>query len=638
MTPTASTQRLTTAQAIVRFLAAQYSERDRVEQRLIPGVWGIFGHGNVAGLGQALEEYGDRLELPTYRPQNEQGMVHVAAAYARHRNRLSTFACTASVGPGSTNMLTGAALATVNRLPVLLLPSDHFANRRPDPVLQGLEHPSEHDLSVNDCFRPVSRFYSRISRPEQLLSALPEAMRVLTDPAETGAVVLSLPEDVQAEAHDWPESFFERRVWRVRRPPAEREVVQEAADLLRRAQRPVIVCGGGAIYSGAEAVLARLAERFGVPVVESQAGKGALPWNHPMNAGPVGSAGGLAANRLARDADLVLAVGTRLGDFVTASRTAFQHPEVRFVGLNVVPMDAAKLGALSVVADAREGLTALAEALDGWAGTPDDYRTEVGRLKAEWDRAVDEARRDTGTVPPAQGAVIGAVNDAVGGHATVICAAGSMPGDLLRLWRAEDSKAYHVEYGYSCMGYEIPAGVGVRLADPARRVVVMVGDGSYLMMNSEIVTAVAERQNLTVVLVDNRAYMSIRGLQMESGSPSFNNELRHRDPATGRTDGEVVELDFVRHAQGMGAHSVRVMGTDELKAALAAAEARAGVHVIVVPVNLRERVPGFESWWDVPIAEASSQLEVNATRQAYEEKRALQVPYFAATVGKKEPR
>ncbi|WP_425144773.1 3D-(3,5/4)-trihydroxycyclohexane-1,2-dione acylhydrolase (decyclizing) [Deinococcus sp.] len=622
----AETARLTVAQALIHFLAVQHSEQDGQRQRLIPGVWGIFGHGNVAGLGQALEEYGDGLKLPTYRPQNEQGMVHVAAAFARHRNRLQTFACTASVGPGSTNMLTGAALATINRLPVLLLPSDHFASRLPDPVLQGLEHPSEHDLSVNDCFRPVSRFYTRISRPEQLLSALPEAMRVLTDPAETGAVVLSLPEDVQAEAYDWPAAFLQPRVWRVRRPAPETELIEQAAALIRAAKRPLIVCGGGVIYSGAHEALAGLAAAFGIPVVESQAGKGALPWNHPMNAGPVGSAGGLAANRLAKGADLVIAVGTRLGDFVTASRTAFQHEGVQIVGLNVVAMDAAKLGALSLVADARAGLEALQAALQGHR-VDEGYAGEVAALKGRWDAAVDDARRDTGSTPPSQGSVIGRVNDSVGGRATVICAAGSLPGDLLRLWRPLDSKSYHVEYGYSCMGYEIPAGLGVALAEPGRRVVVMIGDGSYLMMNSELVTAVAENLDLTVVLVDNRAYMSIRGLQLECGSPSFNNELRHRNPLTGRTDGETVQLDFVQHAQALGAQATRADTLDALDDALVRA-AHGGVHVIVVPVNLRERVPGFESWWDVPIAAVSGQAGVNAARRHYEQQVAGQVRYF----------
>ncbi|GHF37765.1 3D-(3,5/4)-trihydroxycyclohexane-1,2-dione acylhydrolase (decyclizing) [Deinococcus metalli] len=623
------TRRLTVAQAVVHFLAAQYSERDGVRQRLIPGVWGIFGHGNVAGLGQALEEYGDALDLPTYRPQNEQGMVHVAAAFARHRGRLQTYACTASVGPGSTNMLTGAALATVNRLPVLLLPSDFFANRLPDPVLQQVEHPTEHDVSVNDCFRPVSRFYTRISRPEQLLSALPEAMRVLTDPAETGAVVVSLPEDVQTEAYDWPDAFFNERVWRVRRPPPEAELIGHAAALIRAAKRPLIVGGGGVIYSGAEGALAALAGATGLPFCESQAGKGAVPWNHPQNAGPIGAIGGLAANRLARDADLIVAVGTRLGDFVTASKTAFA-PDVRVIGVNVVPMDAAKLGALSVVADARDALVALAAALADHTVAP-EYAAEIAALREEWTAAVDAQRADTGSTPPSQGSVIGTVNDVVGGHATVICAAGSMPGDLVRLWRAEDPRAYHVEYGFSCMGYEIPAGLGVALAEPERRVVVMVGDGSYLMLNSELVTAVAENVNLTVVLVDNRAFMSIRGLQMECGSPSFNNELRHRDPHTGRTDGPTVALDFVKHAQGMGAHALQAATLAELRSAVDAAHAQGGVHVVVVPVNLRERVPGFESWWDVPIAAVSAQPGVTAARRAYEQHLAQQVPYSAAT-------
>lgn len=625
-----ATQRLTVAQALIKALAVQYSERDGQRQRLIPAVWGIFGHGNVAGLGQALEEYGGDLDLPTFHPQNEQSMVHTASAFARHRNRLATYACTASIGPGSTNMLTGAALATVNRLPVLLLPSDYFASRIPDPVLQQLEHPSQHDLSVNDCFRPVSKFYTRISRPEQLLSALPEALRVLTDPAETGAVVISLPEDVQTEAYDWPASFFEPRTWRVRRPPPETELIEQAADLLRAAKRPLIVAGGGVIYSEAEHTLAELAQHFGIPVVESQAGKGALVWDHPQNAGPVGAIGGSAANLLARDADVVLAVGTRLGDFVTASKTAFEHPDVKFIGLNVVAMDAAKLGALSVVADAREGLTALGEALEGWNGLSDGQRAANQTLIAEWHSLVDEQRADTGSSPPSQGAVIGVVNEATGANTTVICAAGSLPGDLLRLWRPEGSKAYHVEYGFSCMGYEIPAGLGVALAEPGRRVVVMVGDGSYLMMNSEIVTAVMENLNLTIVLVDNRAYMSIRGLQMECGSAPFNNELRRRDPATRRTDGEVVPLDFVKQAQGLGAQSVLAGSLAELAAALNHA-GQGGVHVIVVPVNLRERVPGFESWWDVPIAEVSEQPGVQAARQNYEEKVNRQIASFAPT-------
>ena len=631
-----NTVRFTVAQAIVKFLAVQHSERDGYTHRLIRGVWGIFGHGNVAGLGQALEELGESLDLPTYHPQNEQGMVHVAAAYAKHLNRLSTFACTSSIGPGATNMITGAALATINRLPVLLLPSDYFANRVPDPVLQQLEHPSEHDVSVNDCFRPVSRFFTRISRPEQLLHALPEAVRVLTDPSETGAVTISLPEDVQTEAFDWPVAFFEPRVWHVRRPPAEPEAVARAITVLKTAKRPLIVCGGGVIYSEAENALREFAEKFGIPVVESQAGKGALAWNHAMNAGAIGSAGGLAANRLAKDADVVLAVGTRLGDFVTASRSAFQHGGVKFIGLNIVPMDAAKLNAVSVVADALRGLRALHGQLEraGFSTSP-EYRNEVHNLKHEWDNLVNQyttapnsGSSDSSPDGLAQGAVIGMVNRVMGGNATMICAAGSMPGDLLRLWRPEDSKAYHLEYGYSCMGYEIPAGIGVKLAEPSRRVVVMIGDGTYLMMNSEIVTAVAENLDITIVLVDNRAYGSIRGLQMACGSPPFNNELRHRNPATNRTDGPVVNLDFVSHASGLGAKAVRADTMQHLQAALQTAATTNGVHVIVVPVNLRERVPGFETWWDVPIAETSGQNEIHTARAEYEQNASKQVLYF----------
>jgi len=612
-------QRLTVAQALVRFLAAQHTERDGKEQRLIRGVWAIFGHGNVSGLGQALEEYGDQVGLPTYHPQNEQAMVHAAIAYAKHTRRLSTFACTASVGPGSTNMLTAAATATVNRLPVLLLPSDYFANRLPDPVLQQLEHPTEHDVSVNDAFRPLSRFFTRITRPSQLLSALPEAMRVLTDPAETGAVTICLPEDVQTEAYDWPASFFAPRVWRIRRPAPEPEVVAQAAALIRQAQRPLIVTGGGTLYAEAQEALAAFAQRFGIPVAESQGGKGALPWNHPMCVGPVGANGGTAANRLAREADLVIAIGTRLGDFVTASKTAFQHPEVRFIGVNVLPFDAAKLSGLALVADARRALEALEAALDGFAGTQAAYRSEVAQLKQEWDALVQHYR----TPKPeksqmAQAEVIGLVNEVFGPQATVICAAGSLPGDLLKLWRCEDSKAYHLEYGFSCMGYEIPAGLGVALAEPGREVVVFVGDGSYLMMNSEIVTAVAEGLEFTVILVDNRAFGSIRGLQLSVGSPSFNNELRRRDARTGRTDGAVLELDFAAHARAMGARVWNPQSYQALEAALREARKARGVRVIVVPVSLEDRVPSFEGWWDVPVAEVSSQPEVQKARLAYE--------------------
>jgi 3D-(3,5/4)-trihydroxycyclohexane-1,2-dione acylhydrolase (decyclizing) len=616
-----ATSRLTVGQALVRFLAAQYSERDGVKRRLIPSAWAILGHGNVAGLGQALQELGPAVGLPTYRPQNEQAMVHAAAAFAKHSNRLATQACTASVGPGSLNMLTAAAGATINRVPVLLLPGDLFANRRPDPVLQQLEHPSEHDLSVNDAFRPVSRFFTRIWRPEQLLAALPEAMRVLTDPAETGAVTISLPQDVQAEAYEWPAALFAERVWRVTRRVPDAASVDELAHLLRASERPLIVAGGGVIYSAAGAALALCAERLGVPVAETQAGKGSLRWDHPYNVGPVGSTGSSAANELARTADLVIAIGTRLSDFTTASMSAFQRPGVRFVGVNVSAFDAHKLGALAVVGDARVTLEALLRHES--AATSQAYRSELTRLRAEWDATVTRLRepdRSQGDAGISQAEVIGVVNAACGPRSTVINAAGSMPGDLVKLWRAEDQKAYHVEYGFSCMGYEIPAGIGVKLADPERHVVVLIGDGSYLMLNSEIVTAVAEGIDLTVVLVDNNGYQSINALQTSLGTPSFVNELRFRDATSGQLDGAYVPVDFVAHARALGADAVAAHDAEELAAALAAAKEHGGVNVVVVHTPLTNRVPGFGSWWDVPVAAVAATHSVVRSRDEYEQR------------------
>jgi 3D-(3,5/4)-trihydroxycyclohexane-1,2-dione acylhydrolase (decyclizing) len=628
--------RLTTGQAIVRFMARQFIERDGVESRFIGGIWGIFGHGNVAGLGQGIVEFGAAEGLPFFRPQNEQAMVHAAAAYARHRNRLSAFACASSVGPGAMNMITGAAGATINRLPVLLLPSDYFANRVPDPVLQQLEHPLERDVSVNDAFRPVSRFFDRISRPEQLLASLPEAFRILTDPAETGAVTLALPEDVQAEAWDWPAEFFDPRIWHVRRPVPEPELLTELVQRLQTAKRPLIIAGGGAIYAEASEILGKLADTYGIPVTETQAGKGVLNWNHPFNAGPIGSTGAMAANQLARDADLIIAVGTRLADFTTASKTAFQNPAVRFVAINIVPMDAHKLAALPIVADAKRALTLLAEALEDtrFNGTAAGYRNEVRNLKDSWDATVTELRT------PRDGAhgknpllselqVIGVVNEAVGGQATVVCAAGGMPGELLRLWRPEHPKAYHVEYGFSCMGYEIAGGVGIKLAEPERDVVVMVGDGSYLMMNSEIVTAVGEGLRLTIVVVDNHGYQCILELQRAVGVADFGNELRYRDRRTQLLTGDYIAVDFKKHAEAMGASAKVAISAHELRQALAAARAAQGVSVIVVPVDPEQRMPAMGNWWDVPVAEVSQDERTRRAREAYEQATERQRTLFA---------
>jgi 3D-(3,5/4)-trihydroxycyclohexane-1,2-dione acylhydrolase (decyclizing) len=620
-----SIRRLTVAQATIEFLAAQYSQRDGVRQRLIPGAFGIFGHGNVTGLGQALEETGASLQarnidFPFIRVQNEQAMVHSAVAFAKMKNRLQTWACTSSVGPGATNMVTGAALATVNRLPVLLLPGDTFSNRIPHPVLQQLEHPQSGDISVNDCFRPVSRYFDRIYRPEQLLSSLPEAMRVLTDPAETGAVTLAMPEDVQTEAFDFPESFFADRVWSVRRATPTDEEITVTIDLIARAERPFIIAGGGVLYSEASEALNSFATSFGIPVGETQAGKGALPWDHPWNLGPVGANGGSAANAWAKDADLVIAIGTRLADFTTASKTAFQNPDVRFVGINVNAADAAKLGALSVSADARAALESLSRA----EFRPTGHESTVRQLKSVWDGQVDGLRSPQAGTQVTQANVIGAVNDASAPTDVVVCAAGGMPGDLLKLWRTQDTKGYHVEYGYSCMGYEIAGALGVKMADPEREVYVMVGDGSYLMLHTEIVTSIQEGLKLTIVLVDNSGFQCIRGLQMSSGSPSFGNELRFRDERTQRLDGPFVPVDFVRNAESLGAKAYDTNSLEEFRAALEDAKSVNQTVLIYVRVDTEARVPAFDGWWDVPIAEVSSETSVNEAKRAYDEARQRQ--------------
>ena len=623
------TKRLTVGQALVHYMAAQYTELDGAEQRLIAGVWGIQGHGNTTGLGQGMQEYGRKLDMPFYRPQNEQAQVHAAVAFARHKNRLSTMACTASVGPGSSNMVTGAALATVNRIPVLILPSDYFANRIPDPVLQQVEHPSEHDVSINDIFRPVSRFYTRISRPEQLLHALPEAMRVLSDPAETGAVTLSLPEDVQAEAYDWPVSLFDKRVWRVRRPLPEPEVIAEAADLIKKAKRPMLVVGGGVKYSLACEELASFAETFGIPITETQAGKGAASWDHPMNMGNVGSLSGSAASQVANEADVVIAVGTRLADFTTASKTAF-GPEAQVIGINVTPMDAYKLFALPVVADAKRTLDALTAALKkvGYKGISKTYQKQVAKWKRDWDNTVDEIKVVEEPDNLAQGEVLGMTNDIIGGDAVVINAAGSIPGEIPKIWRPTKADSYHLEYGYSCMGYEIPAGLGVKLAEPEREVLVFIGDGSYLMMNSEIVTAVGEGLDLNIVVVDNHGFQSIHGLQQSTGTPHFGLELRHKNKR-GLYDGKYIQVDYAKHAEAMGATAVYTNTEESYREALSAARERGGVNVIVVEVDPSKRVGSysFGGWWDCPPAEVSRQKSVQAARKQYDKDRKKQRVY-----------
>ena len=625
--PSGRKLRLTTAQALVRFLAAQYVERDGVRQRFFAGCFGIFGHGNVAGVGQALHQYPELLRY--YQARNEQAMVHAAAGYARMRNRLATLACTTSIGPGATNMLTAAAGATINRLPVLLLPGDVFASRIPDPVLQQLEVPGRGDVSVNDCFKPVSRYWDRIDRPEQLVPAALAAMRVLTSPAETGAVTLALPQDVQAEAWDVPAEFVEQRVWRIPRTLPEDTMLAAAAEVIRSAKRPLIVAGGGVIYSEATDALRAFVDATGIPVGETQAGKGSLPYGHPSNLGAVGASGTFAANRIAAAADVLIGIGTRWTDFTTASNTAFRHPELRVVNINVAGFDAVKRGGLALVGDARATLESLGQQLVG--NTVDDrYRDEVRALVDDWDREVARLASLAHEPLPAQSEVIAAVNDAAAPRDVVVCAAGSMPGDLHKLWKALDPKSYHVEYGYSCMGYEIAGGLGVKLAAPDREVYVLVGDGSYLMMAQEIVTSVAERAKLTIVLVDNQGFSSIGSLSRSVGADGFGTLYRYRVDGSLGTDsddsGAELPVDLAENAASLGARVFRAGTVDELRAALAAAKNVEETVVIHIEVDRYESVPSYESWWEVPVAEVSEVDDARRARADYERERRRQQP------------
>jgi 3D-(3,5/4)-trihydroxycyclohexane-1,2-dione acylhydrolase (decyclizing) len=617
--------RLTVAQALVRFLAAQRSERDGDTHKLFEGCFGIFGHGNVAGVGQALleSELADPGALPYFQARNEQGMVHAAAAFARMRNRLSTLACTSSIGPGATNLVTGAALATINRLPVLLLPGDVFATRAASPVLQELELPGSGDVTVNDTLRPVSRFFDRVWRPEQLPSALLGAMRVLTDPAETGAVTLALPQDVQAEAYDWPVELFAERVWHVPRPVPEPAALARAVAVLRGARRPLVVAGGGVSYAEATDALREFAEATGIPVAETQAGKGSLPYDHPLAVGALGATGTTAANRLARDADVVLGVGTRYSDFTTASRTAFADPEVRFVNLNIAALDAVKHAGTALVADAREGLRALTGALAGWSTAP-AYSGRARQLAAEWDATVERAYTLGHGPRPAQSEVIGVVNEVSAPRDVVVCAAGSMPGDLHKLWRTRDPKGYHVEYGYSCMGYEIAGGLGAAMACPDRTVYVMVGDGSYLMMAQELVTAVQEGVELVVVLVQNHGFASIGELSETVGSQRFGTAYRYRSGSSGRLDGDVLPVDLAANAASLGVTVHRATTIAEFRAALLAARQAIGPVLVHVETDPLVPAPGSESWWDVPVAEVAALDSTAQARKSYDANKAHQ--------------
>ncbi|MER7477888.1 3D-(3,5/4)-trihydroxycyclohexane-1,2-dione acylhydrolase (decyclizing) [Streptomyces sp. NPDC126510] len=612
----APTRRLTTAQALVRFLSAQYTERDGVRRRLIAGTWGIFGHGNVAGVGQALLEVGEDV-MPFHQGRNEQSMVHAAVGYARQLNRLSAQAVTTSIGPGATNLVTGAALATINRLPVLLLPGDYFASHAPDPLLQQLEHPVEADVSVNDTLRPVSRYFDRITRPEALIPSALQAMRVLADPAETGAVTLALPQDVQAEAYDWPEEFFAERVWYVRRPAPDPVELAAAVEAIRSAERPLIVAGGGVHHSEAEAALKAFVEDTGIPVASTQAGKGSLRHDHPADLGGIGHTGTAVSDALARTADLVIGVGTRYSDFTTASGTLFQNPDVRFLNLNITGFDAHKLAARTLVCDARSGLERLAEGLAGHR-VSESYEAEYRAGKERWDEVVEAAYRaaDENAVPT-QTQVLGALDAAVGDDDVVINAAGSLPGDLHKLWRSRSPRQYHLEYGYSCMGYEIPAGIGVQQAAPGAPVWALVGDGTYLMMPTEIVTAVQERLPLNIVLIQNHGYASIGGLSQETGGERFGTAYRFR-AADGTFTGAPLPVDLAANAASLGMDVLRAKTVRELREALAAARASDRPTCVYVETDPAPTAPPAEAWWDVPVAETATREAAVEARERYD--------------------
>jgi 3D-(3,5/4)-trihydroxycyclohexane-1,2-dione acylhydrolase (decyclizing) len=605
--------RLTMAQALLKFLDRQYVTVDGIETKFVAGVMGIFGHGNVTGLGEALERSPG--ELQYIQGKNEQGMANAAVAYAKQRNRKQIYACTSSIGPGALNMVTAAGTATVNRIPVLLLPGDNFATRQPDPVLQQLEVAGDYTISATDCFKPVSAYWDRIVRPEQLMTAAMQAMRVLTDPALTGAVTLALPQDVQAEAYDYPEAFFEKKIHYIERRPPAAESLQRAAALMAGKKKPLIIAGGGVLYSDATAELLAFAEAFGIPVAETQAGKSTMSWKHPLSVGGVGVTGTLAANRLAKEADLVIGVGTRYSDFTTSSKSAFGNETVQFLNINVNGMDASKLNGVSIAADAREGLEGLRSALSGLG-----YRTaynagEIAGLKEEWDAEVNRLYLLEDDRGLSQTRALGVINETIGSSSVIVCAAGSLPGDLHRVWRSEEPKTYHMEYGFSCMGYEVSGAFGVALAEPNREVYALVGDGSYLMLHSEIVTSLQEGRKFTVLLFDNHGYQCIHGLQRGHGSDGFGNEFRYREASTGRLTGRYIPIDFAAHARSMGAASYKAETPEQLQEALQKAKEESGTTLIEIAVVPGTNTSGYESWWNVGVPGVSVSGKVIAAHE-----------------------
>jgi len=618
-----ATIKLTVGQAVIKFLQNQYVERDGTESPFFAGCLGIFGHGIVAGVGESLMENPDFRFIMT---RNEQSSVHIATAYAKMKNRMGTFACISSIGPGATNMITGAACATINRLPVLLLPGDIFSTRNVAPVLQQLESFSSQDISVNDCFKPVSKYWDRINRAEQLITALPEVMRVLTSPSETGAVTLSLPQDVQTEAFDFPETLFKKRTWKIGRPRPDLSLLREAVSLIKASQKPVIIAGGGIIYSEATQILKELVETTGIPVAETFAGKGSLPYNHPSNLGAVGATGTPGAVEVTSTSDLVIGIGTRYSDFTTASKTAFQHPDVRFININITDFDSHKQAGIPLVADAKVCLEELTALLKDFK-VAEAYRLHVAELNKRWDQQVTEFYKVSGETPVHQVEVVGAVNGFAAPKDVVLCAAGSLPGDLHKLWRTIDPKGFHLEYGYSTMGYELAAGLGAKMACPDREIYVMIGDGNYLMMNSEIVTAIQEGIKYTIILLNNNGFASIGGLSQSIGSERFGTKYRYRDEETGLMTGEILPVDFAQNARSLGACVIEAHDIDSLKKALAEAKNQTKTTVITIETSLSKGVPGF-AWWEVAISEVSEIESVQLARKQYVENKKKQRYYL----------
>lgn len=619
------TRRLTVAQATVEFLKNQYVKRDGVEAPFFAGCFGIFGHGNVVGLGEALKQNPD---FRYYQTRNEQAMVHTAAAYAKMKNRLQTFVCTTSIGPGATNMITAAATATINRIPVLLLPGDFFSTRTALPLLQQPEYSFTQDMSANDCFKPISKYWDRINRPEQLTSSLLEAMRVLTSPAETGAVTIALPHDVQAEAYDFSTELFEKRTWYIPRATPDVYLIEKAIELIKSAEKPMIIAGGGVLYSEAEEVLKTFIEKTGIPVAETYAGKGSLHYKHPLNLGAAGATGTKGANAISAEADVVIGIGTRYGDFMSASKSAWQNPEVTFININVAEMDAFKHSAIPLQGDARETLKKLQEGLVDYH-TGDAYVQRAKAYNEEWDTIVDTAYAPIDEAHPVQSEYLGALNDFMEDEDVVLCAAGSAPGDLHKLWRTKNSKGFHLEYGNSCMGYEIPGGLGVKMADPSREVYVICGDATYLMLPSDLITTIQEGYKITMVLINNNGYASIGGLSNEVGGEGFGTHFKYRNEETGQLDGDYLPVDLAKNAESLGAIVYRPKGMQEYKNALVKAKENTRTTVIYVETIRDRKLAGYgHSWWEVPIPEVSEFEEVRNARKKYEEERKIQKQYI----------